>query len=101
MSIAISTVQKYAEESRVVEFDFSLQPEVAAAGVQIITADVTGTPSGLTIGTPDLSATKDVVTCQIGDGAPGVAYILSCIVTTDGGATLEMFGRLKILNPPA
>jgi hypothetical protein len=94
-----TVVEKYADESRVFEFDFSAQPEALAVGVQLVSAIVTATPAtGLDIGTPAVAATKDAINVQIGSGSPGVSYLLECAATTALGAILVILGRLKIVE---
>jgi hypothetical protein len=56
---------------------------------------VTATPTGLTIGSPSVSSSTQVI-CSISGGTVGV-YQIECIIVTSGGAILACEGQLTVL----
>lgn len=98
--------EKYPDDDRVGEFDFSELPEMAGAG-HIDHATITPNPDdhadigGLQIGTPTVPVDNtDIVKAQISGGIAGKEYVLNCEATTDLGSVVVLFGRLRILVPP-
>lgn len=108
MSIATNTLPKYAAEVRSYGFDFSQFPEVAA-GETLSSPSVSVSPSGPTIGTPEVIAADYYpgggatmirsgkgVKVTISGGTAATSYTLSCTVTSSGGATLKIVGTLAV-----
>lgn len=87
------TLCKRAADAARFNFDFSRYRE-PRAGQAILTAAVASTPSGLTVGTPAVSGAY--VQAQISGGAAGTTYLLTCTITTSGGATRTMQGYLEV-----
>jgi len=94
---ALVTREKYAGEERVCFFDFQYQPE-QAEGADLLSPVVTAAPSGLTIGSPSIFEVG--VKVMVGGGEEGVVYVLQCDAETSLGATMTIYGKLKILVTP-
>ncbi len=88
-------------EKRVASFDFSEQPEAEGAGGfenPIVTVEP---PSGLSLGTPQVTDdVTDLVRVEAEAVDPGI-YRLKATVDSHLGATLIMYGRIRILDPDA
>ncbi len=90
-------------ESRVYAFDFgSIFPELFLGG-EVLTSPgtVTATPSGLTLGSPEIATKgrlKDTgVNCTISGGTDGVDYLVKCsLAVTSGGNKLTTGGTLQV-----
>lgn len=57
---------------------------------------VTASPSGLTVGSPVVSGRYVQVAVSGGSSEPGTAYVLTCTVSTSGGATLSQRGGIAM-----
>jgi len=91
----MSTLSKYAAESRTYTFDFSQRDEIIISGDTISSINsVTVSPSGLTIGSTSISGKG--VNAVISGGTSGSTYNLTCLITTSSGAILECQGTLLV-----
>lgn len=88
----VLTIEKRADWSRIYQFDFTTFAEVS--GGETISSPSVPAVSGLTIGTP--SAADGVVSVRISGGTAGTKYTVTCTVTTSGGSTLSIEGRLSV-----
>lgn len=62
----------------------------------IISAQVTSSPAGLSIGTPSISG--DTVTVVIAGGTSGTAYQVNCAITTAAGNIANSQEVLRVLD---
>lgn len=84
---------KRADWSRIYTFTFAVFAE-PAGGETLSSPVVTGSPTGLTIGTPSVSGST--VTVRISGGTAGVTYDVTCAVTLSSGGALSMVGHLVV-----
>lgn len=96
--MAVTLLEKYVDESRLYDFDFTLQAEIVAGETLTGTPVVSSIPSGLTFGTPIIGAGAKKVQVRISSGEEGAIYDVKCIVSTSTGSTLVGCGELKILG---
>ncbi len=87
------TLHKPAGARRYYLFDFSDFAEVAA-GETLSAPTVVSVPAGLTVGTPSVSGSQ--VAVLVSGGTVGGRYVLTCTVSTSGGATLCFDGRIVV-----
>ena len=87
-------LEKAPTEIRTYAFDFSEVSEILAGQTLTGTPTVSGSPSGLTFGSPSISGSK--VNVAISAGSDGTTYEITMTVTTSGSATLVGCGRLKV-----
>lgn len=80
-------------EDRAAAWNFATFPEIVA-GEEIESAEVTATPSGLTIAASTVDG--DRVRARITGGTAGVTYDVKCIATTDVGSEIGIRGTLKV-----
>lgn len=90
----LTTLQKYAADVRDFEMSFSSLDEFAAGDTITSISSLTASPSGLTIGSTSISPSN--ITVVISGGTSGTTYIVSAIVGTAAGATIEGQGLLEI-----
>lgn len=102
-----STLVKRAGETRLYDFDFSRQAELAAGQVLATMVSLVASRSGLTIATdqaltlpippnqPVMSATRAQV--WIAGGVAGTVYTLTMTVLTSGGAQISLDGILEVV----
>lgn len=91
--LADAYLHKTVNESRPFNFDWERE---LASGEVITTATVTSTPAGLTIGTP---TTQDaVVQIRVSGGSAATVYSVTCKIDTNQGNTLELCGKLEVIN---
>lgn len=91
------TLVKRADESRLYDFDFGVQPEFEAGQTISGTPTITVTDgSGLTVGSVATSGAR--VQAQISGGTAGTTYTLKCTVVTSGGALLVEYGLLEVVD---
>lgn len=83
-------------------FDFSRFPEVKA-GETLSSPSVTASPSGLTVGSPAVTAAArdgvpagQGVAVTISSGSASATYSLECLATTSGGAVRCVKGVLLV-----
>lgn len=88
--------EKLTGESRLYDFDFTNQVEIAAGETLTGTPTVVATPSGLTLGSPTIGGANKKVQIRISGGAADVLYNLKCTVSTSGGNVLEGCGELLV-----
>lgn len=94
--VNIETIEKKAGWARYYDFDFSRLAEFREDPPQtILTHQVAATPSGLTLGSTGLAGA--VVQAPVSGGTAGTTYTLTCTITTSGGATLTLVGRLRVV----
>lgn len=107
--VPVSLQPKYAGEAVTYCFDFSEAPEVAYDAQTISGPTVAEVGSSdLTIGPPAVLTTPFYdadgyavaagkgVSVLVSGGAAGTDYLLACAVTTSGGATRIVEGRLAV-----
>lgn len=93
--MATEPLIKRPGESRLYAVNFGFQPEIRDTGEALSgTPTVSSTPSGLTIGSPTISAAK--VQFRISGGTDGIDYTLTVTTTTSGGNTLVETVTLKV-----
>ena len=85
---------KQPSESRLFDFDFSGKARTGEAITAV--SSVTGSPSGLTIGSTAFSGM--IAQARISSGVDGNYYKLTCVVTTNQSNTLELDGYLRVRN---
>jgi len=102
VAIPKTKLLKYTTTVRSYIFDLANAPEIVS-GETISSPTVTGSPSGLTIGTPTILEAETLavpsgkgVAVTISGGTAGTSYTLTCTVTTSGGATLVVKGDLEV-----
>lgn len=78
---------KFNNEKRDFSFDYQKFSEIRDDGEDIVSAVVTSSPTGLTVGTPAI--TSPVVSFNVSGGTAGVTYDIQCLATTDGTNILE------------
>lgn len=83
---------KQPSESRLYDIDFA--PLLATGDTIGAVTSVTGTPSGLTIGSAAISS--PLIQFRVSSGLDGILYKITAIITTTGGDTLETEGRLRV-----
>lgn len=84
---------KQPGESRLYEFDFS--PLLAAGEVLTGVTSVTVTPDGLTL-SGSAAYSGATVQQRIAGGTTGTRYVVTVVVTTSLGNTLEVEGILQV-----
>lgn len=101
MSILETTLRKYPEDVRLYVFDFSAFPELAAG--ETLSSPSVPAVSGLVIGTPQVTeVTRDgvaagkAVEVTISGGTSDTTYEVACSVSTSGGSTLTVRGKLAV-----
>jgi hypothetical protein len=99
----LKPLEKYPGESRLYSFDFSDQPEIVAGAILVGVPVVTATPAGLTIGSAVVAGAGKLVNVPlsggtISGGPDPTVFLCECVVSTNGGAILNGFGKLSILN---
>ncbi len=82
---------KLPDEEEPFTFDFT---DRLSAGQSIVSATVTATPTGLTLGTP--SVTGALVTVQLEDGDSGVVYHLEALATLNDSSVVGYCTRLRV-----
>lgn len=105
-SVATKTITKHSGESILYGFDFG---PILNAGETLSTITVTGSPSGLTIGTATVKATSwsDSVSgetiaanegaqCRISGGTSGTTYTLTATATTSDSNTRVLVCSLVV-----
>lgn len=92
----MAALSKTSNESRVYTFDFTNVTEIAGGDTLTGTPTVSANPTGLTIGTPAVAGAAKKVTVRLSGGTSGVNYVVSCIVATTAGNTLEGEGTLIV-----
>lgn len=103
----MKTRAKTIAESRVYEFQFQQEKELAKLGA--ILASVTSvsvSPAGLTVGGASIGAASDPpnlpnssVFMRISGGVAATRYFFRVTALTDSGTTLEVPGVLSIVEP--
>jgi hypothetical protein len=81
----------YTNEQRIYAFDFSEMEELVG-GDTLVSAVVTSSPSGLTIGSPSVDGSK--IEFQVTGGTAHTVYSISCLATTSSGAKILGKGDL-------
>lgn len=89
----MTTLYKFAQETRLYTFDFSLMEELRH-GDSIASCTVTSSPGSLTVGSPAIVGQTVQVVLSAGNG--GTLYTLTCIIVTSSGASLEGQGFLQV-----
>ncbi len=79
-------------ESR--RYDFDFDPKLFPADTVDAVTSVIGVPAGLTIGGASIASPK--IQSRISSGVDGTLYVITAIVTTAGGDTLELVARLRV-----
>ncbi len=87
------TLHKPAGAVRTYLFDYSDFAEVAA-GETLSAPAVVSVPAGLTVGAPSVSGSQ--VAVLVSGGSVGGRYVLTCTVSTSGGAVLVFDGRIIV-----
>ncbi len=90
--MADEILTKQPTESRRYNIDFA--PLLATGDAVDAVTSVTGSPSGLTIGSAAISS--PLIQVRISAGTGGVLYQITAIVTTTGSDTLETEARLRV-----
>lgn len=93
--MVMATLQKYPAEVRTYVFDFSQMDEIVAGDTISSITSVTASPSGLTVGTSQISGSD--INVVLSSGTSGTTYTVSCIIVTSSNATLEGQGQLQVL----
>lgn len=103
-TLARDTLTKTPREARLFLFDFSKAPEVTSG--ETLSAPVVHADAGITVGTPVVTSgafdgvpAGEGVKVLLSGGSAGDTYDVSCTVTTSGGATIEVAGRLAVVDP--
>jgi len=94
VNLSRTTLIKRPDWARTYRWDFSDFAEIEAGQTLTGTPTVTATPSGLTLGSPAISGAY--VTCAVSAGTADYVYDLTATVTTSGGATLSIVGKLAV-----
>jgi hypothetical protein len=92
--MALTVLNKYAEDKRKYSFDYSDLTEIAGGDTIASVGTITAAPSGLTIGTGVVNGTH--VDCIISGGTAGVSYVLSCPATLTSTAQKICKGILYV-----
>lgn len=88
----IPAYEKFVDDDLPYDFAFDGWPFLLADA--IASAAVTGTPSGLTIGTPAISTDGRQVQVTIAAGTAGTEYTVKCVATTIAGR--DVTGKLTL-----
>lgn len=103
MAVQRTTLRKLPAENRLYVFDFSDFPEVLAGETLSLPVVPASSPTGLTIGTPAVSAVArgdvpagQAVEVMISGGTAGIDYQVEGQATTSGGAKLAVGGVIKV-----
>jgi hypothetical protein len=96
MVISVSTLTKRAQEQRLYVADFENFPEIAAGDTVASITSIAAAPAGLTLGTQAFTAST--ATVVISGGTAFVDYLVTFVVRTTAGSTLELVGRLSVEN---
>jgi hypothetical protein len=100
--VAIPVISLPKDTTEVVSylFDFSNFPEVVA-GETLSSPSVSSSPSGLTVGTPAVTAAErdgvaagEGVAVTVSGGTASTTYSLECSVTTSGGSVRVVKGEI-------
>ena len=86
--------EKTPSTTRIYAFGFAEVSEILSGQTLTGTPSISGSPSGLTFGSPSISGSDVLV--AISGGTDDVTYDITGTVTTSGGATLPICGRLKV-----
>lgn len=95
--MAGTSLKKFKNESRLYDFDFSAQTEIAAGQTIASVTSITSTPFGLTLGSSVIAPAKKIVQVRISGGVVGIKYDLRCTVLTDQDNILEGPGEITVL----
>ena len=91
----VPKISRASTDSYPVAFDYAGW-DILNTSNTLSSATVTGSPSGLTIGSPTVDATNKKVSANVSAGTSGVTYRLTCVATTSGGDTLT--GYLDVVT---
>lgn len=100
-----STLKKQPSESYLYDMDFTPRLALAEtiAGVTSIAQQIEDATTGVRTTTTDLTIsgqanTTKNVQCRIAGGTAGVLYVVTFVVTTSAGNTVEAEGYLAVEN---
>ncbi len=82
---------KLEDDDENFSWNFSLR---LATGRTIASADVSSSPSGLTLGTPSVDGA--VVSVRVSGGTGGTSYHVECLATLDDGETVGHCAIIKV-----
>jgi hypothetical protein len=98
MALSESEVlEKHPSDDLVYTFDFS-EWEFLTASEKIVSATVTGSPSGLTIGAASINSDGDQVQVRISAGTADTTYHVKCQATTTSGYDIVGCAILLVNN---
>lgn len=90
---------KQPSETRTFTLDFT---DVLDTGDTIASiTSVTGTPTGLTIGSEAIDSTAHMITFEIAGGTDATTYALEAIIVTTNGETIEKDANLFVTDSPS
>lgn len=98
MAIRAKDLEKTASEDLPYTFDFTPW-DLLTTTEKIVSAVVSGTPSGLTIASPAINSAGDEVSVRISSGTLGQTYRVSCLATTKSGYDIEGFCDISVTTP--
>jgi len=85
--LPIPNVPKFAADLRNYQWDWSNWDEIKAGDTITAITSITSTPPGLSFGTQTILT--PLVETVISSGTSGVSYVVSLIIQTSSGASLE------------
>lgn len=75
-------------------WDFSKAEELLAGETIASVDSIVSVPTGLTIGTSVISGAR--VQAKLSGGVASTLYVVTCVITTSGGATLDIDGEQPV-----